>query len=103
MAQRSGYITCDDTSWTSGRKEFINTVEPGYVEHSKETDISSIKRGFVISERLLWQNQREITTVRYSGGDSLYPIFDLDEFECIVQLSKYLSESNKTLHTESPR
>ena len=29
-----------------------STVEPGYIEHSKETEIGSMLRGFVISERL---------------------------------------------------
>ena len=43
---------------SAGRLQILSlyyTVEPGYIEHSRETEIGSIERGFVISEHLLQQ------------------------------------------------
>ena len=60
----------------------LNAVEPGYIEHSKETEIGSKCWGFFISERLLRQirSKGNKKTVRYSG-DPLYPVFDITEFD----------------------
>ena len=37
----------------SSSKLPLSTVGPGFIEHSKETEIGSIYRGFVIYDRLL--------------------------------------------------
>ena len=63
-----------------------HTVKFGYYKYSRETEIGSIQRGFVISERLSTQikskgdeNQSDI-----AAGNSLYPVSDIAELDCIT-------------------
>ena len=65
-----------------------DTVESGYLEHSKETEIGSIWRGFFTSKRSLRQIKPkgsgktfDIVGIRYNRP--LYPTFDIAEFDCI--------------------
>ena len=58
-------------------------------------------RGFVISERLLRKiNQREMKTVRLHGRDSLYPVFNIAEFDCIISFYVQLLLNFKELRKE---
>ena len=77
-----------------------DTVEPGYLEHSTETEIRSIWRRFFTSERSLRQSKpkgnEKTFDIRY--GHPLYSMFDTTEFACIyIYIYVYIHIDMKVL------